>query len=456
MASYLRVPRFQLLATMRNLGSKAFVLFIASIIVGGLGYAFLPQPVEVDLVEVARGTVRVTVDQEGKTRIHDKYVISAPLNGRILRITMRPGDEVEAGKTLLTTIEPRDPELLDARSVAQAEARVKAAEATLRQVEPLLQSARAGQSFAEAEVTRLRKAFEGKGISQSEVESAARLNRQRSEDLRSAKMSEEIARFELEQAKAALLRSRPRAEDMEDKERANTTGNPPKRDPNEELSGNGNSHPSSDATAAKPKRDADWNYPVYSPIDGRVLRVFQESAAVVTPGTPLVEVGDPQSDLEVEVDVLSRDAVKVHPGDAVLLEHWGGEAPLRGRVRVVEPSGFTKISTLGVEEQRVWVIVDFVDPWEKRRTLGDAFRVEARIIIDEARDVLKIPTSALFRVGPDPAVFRVVNHVARQTVVKVGRQNGLEAEILDGLKEGELVVLHPSDQIQDGVKTRQR
>src|SRR6476619_350429 len=252
---------------MRNLGSKAFVLLIAAIIVGGLGYAFLPQPVEVDLVEVARGTVRVTVDQEGKTRIHDKYAVSAPLNGRILRITMRPGDEVEAGKTLLTTIEPRDPELLDARSIAQAEARVKASEATLRQVEPVLQSARAGQSFAEAEVTRMRKAYEGKGVTQSEVESAEMLNRQRSEDLRSAKVSEEIAKFELETAKAALLRPRP--EDIGDKERANTTGNPPKRDPNAELSGNGNTHETSDATEAKPKNGNDWNFPVYSPIDGR-------------------------------------------------------------------------------------------------------------------------------------------------------------------------------------------
>jgi HlyD family secretion protein len=441
---------------MRNLGSKAFVLVIAAIIVGGLGYAFLPQPVEVDLVDVTRGTVRVTVDQEGKTRIHDKYVVSAPLNGRILRITMRPGDEVEAGKTLLTTIEPRDPDLLDARSIAQAEARVKASEATLRQAEPVLESARAGQSFAEAEVTRMRKAFEGKGVSQSEVESAEMLNRQRSEDLRSAKVSEEIAKFELEQAKAALLRSRPRPEDIADKERANTTGNPSKRDPNQDLSGDGNEQEGNSAAEPKTKIAADWNFPIYSPIDGRVLRVLQESSAVVMPGTPLVEVGNPESDLEVEIDVLSRDAVKVHPGDAVLLEHWGGDAPLRGRVRVVEPSGFTKISTLGVEEQRVWVIVDFVDPWEKRRMLGDAFRVEARIIIDEARDVLKIPTSALFRVGPDPAVFLVKNHVAHQTIVKVGRQNGLEAEILDGLKQADVVVLHPSDQIQDGVKVRQR
>src|SRR3954466_2347047 len=229
---------------MRNLGSKTIVLAVAAIIVAGLVHAFLPQPVEVDLVKVERGTVRVTVDQEGKTRIHDKYVVSAPLSGRILRITLRAGDKVEAGKTLLTMIEPKDPELLDARSIAQAEARVKAAEATLRQGEPTLQSARAGQSFAEAEVTRMRKAFEGKGVSQSEVETAEMLNRQRSEDLRSAKLSEEIAKFELEQAKAALLRSRPRPEDIGDKERANTTGNPPKRDPNTELSGNGNTQES--------------------------------------------------------------------------------------------------------------------------------------------------------------------------------------------------------------------
>jgi HlyD family secretion protein len=319
-----------------------------------------------------------------------------------------------------------------------------------------LESARAAQAFAEAEVARMRKAFEGRGVSRSEVESAEMLSRQRSEDLRSAKVSEEIARFELETAKAALLRSRPRPEAIANNEPENTTGNPVKRASNSEISSDEQVADGNGRSETKARIEDDWNFPVFSPIDGRILRVFQESAAVVTPGTPLVEVGDPARDLEVEIDVLSRDAVKIHPGDAVLLEHWGGEAPLRGRVRVVEPSGFTKISTLGVEEQRVWVIVDFVDPWEKRQTLGDAFRVEARIIIDEARDVLKIPTSALFRVGPHPAVFRVKDHVAHQTIVKTGRQNGLEAEVLEGLNEGDEVVLHPSDQIQDGVKIRER
>jgi HlyD family secretion protein len=183
--------------------------------------------------------------------------------------------------------------------------------------------------------------------------------------------------------------------------------------------------------------------------------VLQESAAVVTPGAPLVELGDPD-DLEVEIDVLSRDAVKIHPNDLVYLEHWGGDRPLEGRVRNVEPSGFTKISTLGVEEQRVYVIVDLVDPPDERTTLGDGFRVEARVVIDEVRNALKVPTSALFRVGDGPAVFQVVEGIVRQQKVKTGRQNGLEAEILEGLNEGDRVVLHPSDQIEEGVQVRQR
>jgi HlyD family secretion protein len=186
-----------------------------------------------------------------------------------------------------------------------------------------------------------------------------------------------------------------------------------------------------------------------------VLRVFQESAAVVTPGTPLVELGDP-SDLEVEIDVLSRDAVKTEVGDLVLLEHWGGDRPLEGVVRVIEPAGFTKISTLGVEEQRVNVIVDLIDPPDRRHSLGDGFRVEARVVIEEARDVLKVPTSSLFRVGGESAVFRVVDGVVHEQTLTIGRQNGLEAEILAGLAEGDQVVLHPSDRIEEGVQVRQR
>jgi len=407
---------------MRNLGSKLFVLIVVALVVGGLGFAFWPEPVDVDLAKVERGSLQVTVDEDGKTRIREKYVVSAPLVGRLLRINMEAGDPVVAGKTLLATIEPRAPDLLDARAVAQAEARVKAAEATLKKMEPSLQTVRDAQAFAEAEMTRARKAATGNAISKSELENAEYEYRQKSEELRSTRIQEEIARFELEQAEAALLRTRPREDDDVD-------GAP---------TGNGG-----------------WTFTIYSPINGRVLRVLQESAAVVTAGTPLLELGDPL-DLEVEVDVLSRDAVKIHPGARVLLEHWGGDKPLLGRVRLVEPSGFTKISTLGVEEQRVNVIVDFVDPPKVRTTLGDGFRVEARVVIDEAKDVLKVPTSALFRVGHTSAVFQVVDNTVHEQIVEIGRQNGLEAEVVAGLSAGDEVVVHPSDQIEDGVTVRQR
>ena len=430
---------------MRNIGSKLFLFLIAALIVAGLGYAFMPRPVEVDLVKVDRGNVQVTVDEDGKTRIREKYVVSAPLNGRILRIGLDPGDEVEAGKTLLTMIEPRDPELLDARAVAQAEARVKAAEATLKQIEPKFAETSAAQELAETNAARMRKAFQGKGISEAELDEAEYNLRQKGEALRSMKMSEEIARFELEQAQAALLRSRPQTDQPAPIRPAsallNDLGDPPR----------GNGEP---ASAGVNDSNA-WNFPVYSPINGRVLRVMQESSSVVTPGTPLVEVGD-STDLEVEIDVLSRDAAQIHPGDLVLLEHWGGGPPLKGRVRVVEPSGFTKISTLGVEEQRVWVIVDLVQPPEERPTLGDGFRVEARVVIDEAQNALRVPTSALFRAGEEHAVFSVKEGVVHKQPVKVGRQNGLEAEILTGLAEGDQIVLHPSDQIDEGVKVKQR
>jgi HlyD family secretion protein len=434
---------------MRNIGSKLFVLGVLAAIAAGLVYAFMPQPVEVDLVKVQRGDLQVTVDEDGKTRIREKYMVSAPLNGRILRISLDPGDKVIAGETLLTMIEPRDPELLDARSVAQAEARVHAAEAALRQVEPNLQTARDAQALAEVDLTRARQSARSNAITPAELDEKEFVYRQRSEELRASKIAEEIAKFELQQAKAALIRSRPREETngVSAQQVVNTGGNG--------NSENGGSVPGSFDGLGVPNGNGGWNFPIYSPINGRVLRVLQESAAVVTPGAPLVELGDPD-DLEVEIDVLSRDAVRIHPNDLVYLEHWGGEKPLEGRVRTVEPSGFTKISTLGVEEQRVYVIVDLVAPPEERETLGDGFRVEARVVIDEVRGVLKVPTSALFRVDEGPAVFQVVDGVVHQRVVKTGRQNGLEAEILGGLKEGDLVVLHPSDQIDDGVQVSQR
>lgn len=396
------------------------VLFAVGVL-GAIVYGLMPAPIEVDLATVDRGAIRVTVDQDGKTRIREKYVVSAPLAGRLLRIELKPGDEVKAGETVLATIEPRDPELLDARAIAQAEARVNAAESALQRMEPNLEELVAAQEFAEAELARVREAriTSPRSVTESEVENKLLAYRTATAQLRMARHNQEIAKFELDQAQAALLRSRPAGG---------------------ETGGDGN---------------GGWNFTIRSPIDGRILRVFQESTAVVSSGTALLELGNPL-DLEVEIDVLSRDAVKIKAGAPVLLEHWGGDKVLQGRVRLVEPSAFTKISTLGVEEQRVNAIVDLVDPPQERLALGDGFRVEARIIVSEANDVVRVPTSALFRIGEDWAVFRVIEGEVAETRVQIGMQNGLEAQVLEGLSPSDQVVVHPGDDVQDGVRVRER
>ena len=396
------------------------LLLITAAIIGALAFGLIPEPQEVDLATIENGDIRVTVDQDGKTRIRERYIVSAPLAGRLLRIDLDPGDKVVSGETLLATIEPRDPELLDARTIAQAEARVNAAEVSLAKMVPMLEEAQAAQEFADKELKRIRDASQRspQAVSESEFESKQLEFRVRTALLRTAKHNEEIARFELQQAQAALIRSRP-----------------PER--------------------ATPSPGGGWDFTIRSPIDGRVLRVFQESSAVVNAGASLLELGDP-ADLEVEIDVLSRDAVRIPSGAKVLLEHWGGDKVLEGQVRLVEPSAFTKISTLGVEEQRVNVIVDLIDPPQDRAALGDGFRVEARIVVQEAENVLKVPTSALFRMDEQWAVFVADDGIARLRKVTLGLQNGLAAEVIDGLEQGEAVVVHPGDNVSDGSSIRQR
>lgn len=419
------------------------LLVVGTGIVAAVVYAFMPEPVAVDVAPVERGRLRVTVDEDGITRIQERYTVSAPLVGRLLRIELDPGDAVVAGETLVATLLPRDPDLLDARAVATAEARVKAAEAALEKVGPLLAQTRAQQALAEEELQRARSLHQRQAISESELDQAELQAKIEAEELRSAQLAEEIARFELEQARAALLRARPEPPPR-------LKHGPLENDPL--LEGDG---PDAGQIPEASVDNYVQNFLIHSPIDGRVLKIFQESSAVVEAGTELLELGDP-NDLEVVVDVLSQDAVKVQPGDLVLLEHWGGERPLEGRVRVVEPAAFTKISTLGVEEQRVNIIIDLLAPLAERASLGDGFRVEARIITWQEDDVLKVPTSALFRLAGDWAVFRVVNGRAEVTPVVLGMQNGLEAQVLEGLEAGDRVVVHPSDDVDDGVAVRLR
>ncbi len=389
-------------------------LAVIGVIAGGLVWSFWPKPILVEMATTTRGPLRVTVDEDGKTRIRDRYVVSAPLTGKLRRIELDPGDHVTAGETLLACIEPQDPELLDPRELAQAEARVKAAEVALSRAEPVVERARVELAFADSLVARRRELVESHADSVERLEEVEMLQRARSQDLRAAQFARDIARFELETAEAALVRSRP-----------------------------------GDAT------QGDAHLTLTAPISGQVLRVLQRSATVVQAGSELLELGD-AADLEVEVDVLSTDGVAIRPGAKAFLEQWGGEQPLEAVVRLVEPSAFTKISALGVEEQRVNVILDLISPLEQRPSLGDGFRVEARIVLWEESDVLQAPTGALFRHRDEWAVFVVDDGVARMRTVKLGRRNSLAAQVLDGVREGERIILHPSDQVHDGAKVQER
>jgi HlyD family secretion protein len=386
-------------------------------------YAFLPKPVEVDVAEIARGKLQVTVNEDGKTRIKERYVVSMPLAGQIQRITLDPGDQVTAGQTLLATILPNNPNLLDPRARAESEARLSAAVAAVSRAEAGLDAALAAKEIADSQHERLRRLAERDAASSSQFESAQLTMRLRQEEHRSAQFALEIAKFERELAEAALKRF--------------------------DLPENGTNHNGENG----PK--SEWQFDIVAPVNGRVLRVLQESAAVLNAGAPLMELGDP-TNLELEIDVLSTDAVKCSPGDTVVVEHWGGELPLEAKVRLIEPAAFTKISALGVEEQRVFVIADLGNPPDERPNLGDAFRIEARIIVWEGEDVLQVPTSALFRKGGDWAVFVAQDARAKLTTVELGHRNADAAEVVSGLAEGDRVIVYPSDRVQDGVAVAPR
>ncbi len=383
------------------------------VILAGIGLAMRPRPIAADFATVERGPLSVTVDEEGETRVRDRFVVSAPLAGRILRIELEPGDAVEAGQTVVASLQPTDPILLDARSRAEAEARVGAARAGLGLARAERDRAEAERRFSVSEAGRYRKLAAEEIVSRERLDSAELEVTTREEALRAADYAVKSAEQDLAAASATLQTEAPAI-----------------------------------GVAAEP-------IVLRAPVDGVVLRRLRESETVVPAGEPLVEIANP-ADLEIVSDLLSTDAVKVRRGQNVRIEQWGGDEPLRGVVRRVEPYGFTKISALGVEEQRVNVIVDFEDAREAWEALGDGYRVEVRIVIWEREDAVKVPTSSLFRDGDDWAVFVVEEGRAARRTVSLGERNGLEAEVLEGLGEGDRVVVHPSDSIRDGVAVAER
>ena len=394
-----------------NFLRRALLLLFALGLVGAIVMAWMPKPIPVELTEAQRGTLLVTVDEDGRTRVKDRYVVSAPLMAHLGRIELNAGDRVEPGAVLARFV-PIAPPLLDERTRVQAEARVAAASAGRKQVDATVERVRTAHAFALRELERQRGLIGSGATAASVLERAELEERTLREELASAEYGVRVAENDLRMAEATLGR----------------------------LGG---------------QRKANEQFELTASVTGHVLRVLQQSEGVVQPGTPLLELGDPAA-LDIVVDVLTSDAVHVKAGAQVQIERWGGEKPLRGHVRVVEPGAFTRISSLGVEEQRVNVVIDLDEPREVWAALGDGFRVEARIAVWEGKDVLSVPASAVFRRGESWALFKVEGGVAYETKVDVGHRNAERVEIRSGVKAGDKVVAHPSERLSNGLAVEAR
>jgi HlyD family secretion protein len=384
---------------------------IAAVVIGGvLAVALWPTRVPVEVVTVSRGPLVESIDEEGQTRVRDRFVVSAPVTGRVQRIDLEPGDRVHRGEAV-ARLRPEAPPLLDVRTRAEIEAAVQAAGATAERARAEEQRARAALAHAQQQMARTRRLLDVGAETAQELEAREAETKLAQQAVAAAASAVKAAEAELMRAKTRLTPSRPEA-----------------------------GAPLVDVTA---------------PVAGVVLRRLRESESLVPAGEPLLEIGDPRQ-LEVVADLLSTDAVRVRPGARAMIEEWGEDMVLDATVRRIEPAGFTKISALGVEEQRVNVILDFVDLEAAGAVLGDAYRVEVRIVVWESPSVLKVPTGALFREGDKWAVYVVREGRARRTLVELGHQTGQEAEVLSGLSEGMPVILHPGDQVTDGVQVEER
>jgi HlyD family secretion protein len=387
-------------------GGKAGLFVLGAGVLAVLIGSFYPKPVRVEVAPVTRGPLKVMVAEEGRTRIRDRYIVSATVGGYLRRVPVRPGDRVVAGQTLLATIQPASASFLDPRALAQAKAAVQSAQAACMQRNEEVKRAASELDLGERELARAQKLKEKGAIALQAFDLAANRVDVLADQLASAKFALKVAQHQLEEAKASLVH------------------------------------------AEEEGIETSRLMELRSPVTGCELNVFEESARVVSADTPILEVGDP-TDLEAEVELLSSDAVNVKSGAEVSIEQWGGNAPLEGRVILVEPGAFLKVSALGVEEQRVKVRVRFVNL--PNNVLGDRYRIQARITIWSGEDVLQVPTAALFRSGNNWATFVVDRRRAKRTTVEIDHNNGEAAEVKSGLVEGQSVILYPAETVKDGV-----
>ncbi len=391
---------------------KIIIPLLVILIATALVYGFLPKPIAVETVAVSRGLLQVVIEEEGKTRLKDRFEISAPVAGSLCRLNWKVGDPVKAGQQLCE-ITPLKSVLLDLRSKAEAEDRVAAAKASLRSAKARIMADTASAEFAQSEYHRIKQIYDKKLISRSALERAESEQHRADATLESSRFSAETARYSLAEARNALSQFAT---------------------PGKEISGE--------------------RVIIHSPVDGQILAIYKESEGTVSAGQVLMEVGNAAA-LEVMVEVLSADAVRIQVGMAVEFERWGGEQPLTGQVRVIEPIGFTKVSALGVEEQRVRVIVDITSSIEQWARLGDGYRVDTKFILWQNDDVLQIPENALFRYEKGWAVFVAgEDNRAELRTVQPGKRSGLYAQILSGLNAEKNVVTHPDELIEDGRQIR--
>ena len=397
---------------LNRLGPRILIGLIIAVLALAIFFAMRSPPIDVDVAAVTKGPMLVTINDEGETRVRDMFVISAPINGRLMRINLDAGDRVIAGKTVVARIMPAQPDFLNARSEAETRAQIRSLESAVQSSAARIAQAEADRKLTAANFERIDALYQ-RGFATKTAQDAARAARDSSAArLTEARGAAESARFELRAARARLM------------------------------------GPSTNSTSSE-------ILSVYSPESGSVLRLTHESETPISAGTPIVEIGNP-ADVEIVTDLLSTDAVKIKPGGRVLIENWGGDKPLTGKVQRIEPFGFTKISALGVEEQRVNVVIDFADPLIARQRLGHVYRVIVKIVEWRGKDVLQAPISALFRNKGQWSAFVKRDGKAGLAPVKIGRMNDERAQILAGLKAGEQVILHPSEKIDDGTRIRLR
>lgn len=390
-------------------------LIVVALVIGGIAYALWPKPIAVDVAVIDSGALEVTVDAEGVARIRDVFRVSAPIAGRLDRLPVHVGDRVYANSTEIASIRPTTPAFLDVRTRRELEAAAAAARAAVDLARARLDGAMAAGKMAAADLNRAEQLSKGGTISLRAFEQAASAVDGATATVAQSKAELELRQSELNSANARLI------------------------------------EPDQPIMTPQP---AGCCLTLRAPVDGIVLKLASESEQVIAAGTPLLEIGNPR-DMEIAVHLLSSDAANIPPGTPATIDGWGGP-PLSAKVRSVDPVAYTKISALGIEEQRVDATLDLVDSFETWKALGHGFRVMAHVATWQSDNVVRVPLGALFRRGSEWSVYRVVDGRAVATAVDIGHRNDRFAEVLSGLAAGDTVVLHPSDRVTDNVRLTMR